>query len=388
MKIATIVWANLLRAGRDRNALFFSILLPMILILVLGLTYGGQSSVRIGVADMDGGSRASSLVDELAATPGMTVEIRRYDSPDALRDAASHGLVQAGIAIPAGYSAALDGGTAATLTVYRTATQGSTAVSSAVDGAIASQGAQLRAARFAASDAGLTPAVAEARARQLAAATPGIELAVEAVNGTDTSVSGYLTGARSQLILFMFLTSLTGAVELVTTRQLGIARRVFGTPTGMWTILGGEAGARIVFALLQGLFIVVASMVLFGVNWGDPVTTGAVVLVFSMVCGGAAMLVGSLAASPSQAGALAPALGMLLGLIGGTMVPAEIFPATMQTISRFTPHAWAMDALAHAGDGGGGLVAIAPQLGVLAGFAVLAFGAAVWRFRRVLSSGA
>jgi ABC-2 type transport system permease protein len=387
VKVATIVWANLLRAGRDRNALFFSILLPMILILVLGLTYGGQSSVRIGVADADGGARATALVDELAATPGMTVEIRRYDSPDALRDASAHGLVQAGIAIPGGYSAALDGGRAATVTVFRTATQGSSAVSSAIDGAIASQGAQLRAARFAASDAGLTQAAAEARARQLAASMPGIQLAVETVNGTDQGVSGYLAGARSQLILFMFLTSLTGAVELVTTRQLGIARRVFGTPTGMWTIVGGEAGARIVFALLQGLFIVVASTVLFGVDWGDPFTTGAVVVVFSLVCGGAAMLVGSLAASPSQAGALAPALGMLLGLVGGTMVPAEVFPETMRTISRLTPHAWAMDALGHAGAGGGGVVAIAPQLGVLAAFALLVFGAAVWRFRRVLSSG-
>jgi len=105
---------------------------------------------------------------------------------------------------------------------------------------------------------------------------------------------------------------------------------------------------------------------------------------FALVAGGASMIVGSVAANPSQAGALGPALGLLLGLLGGAMVPLEIFPDTMRTIARLTPHAWAMDALSKATSSGASLVDILPQLAVLALFAAVFFGIAVVRFRRVL----
>jgi ABC-2 type transport system permease protein len=185
----------------------------------------------------------------------------------------------------------------------------------------------------------------------------------------------------------MFLTSLTGAIELVLTRQLGVSRRMFATPTRSGTIIVGESLARIAFALAQGVFIVAASAVLFGVHWGNGPAVAMVVVVFALVSGGAAMIVGSFARNPSQAGALGPALGMLLALIGGAMVPLEVFPAPMQQAARLTPHAWAMEALAVANGVGTGVGEILPQLAVLLGFAALFFGLAIVRFRRTLVAG-
>jgi len=113
-----------------------------------------------------------------------------------------------------------------------------------------------------------------------------------------------------------------------------------------------------------------------------------VVLVYALVAGGASMIVGAVAATPSQAGALGPALGMVLALLGGAMVPLEIFPPTMQAVARLTPHAWAMDALAVASGPGASVTDILPQLAVLLGFAALLFGIAIVRFRRALVIGA
>jgi ABC-2 type transport system permease protein len=193
-------------------------------------------------------------------------------------------------------------------------------------------------------------------------------------------------GAQSQLILFMFLTALTGSVELVVTRQLGVSRRMFATSTGLWTIVAGEGVARVLLAVLQGVFIVVASALLFGVAWSDLGATTAIILTFGLVSGAAALLIGSLARTPSQAGALAPALGMLFGLFGGTMVTPDVFPETIRTLSKLTPHAWAMDAFAGLG-AGGGLVGIAPQLAVLLGYAAILGTMAVLRLRHVLTTG-
>ena len=150
----------------------------------------------------------------------------------------------------------------------------------------------------------------------------------------------------------------------------------------------GEGIGRLALALFQGAFIVAASALLFDVDWADPLATAAIIITFAFVSAGAAMLIGSLARNASQAGALGPALGLTLGLLGGTMVPSEVFPETMRTLGHLTPHAWAMDAFRALLLRGAGLADILPQLGVLVLFAVVLLGLASLRFRRLIATGA
>jgi ABC-2 type transport system permease protein len=386
--ILAITRVNLVRAARDRQALFFIIVLPMILIIVLGMTYGGQGSARVGVVDLDGGPFASELTSGIKATQDLRIDLRTYANQDALQDAVSRGFVELGLVIPAGYDTSLrNGGTAAVLYVAPQ-TAISSAVRPIVEGAVAAQAALIRSARFA-SQANGTPfdqALEAARRAQLSA--PGVGVNVTSVASTQTaSTSGYGIGAQSMVILFMFLTALTGAVELITTRQLGISRRMLATPTSGGTIIVGEGVARVLLAVFQGVFIVVGSALLFGVAWPNVGATTAIVLSFALVSGGAGLLIGVIAKNASQAGALGPALGMLFGLLGGTMVPTEVFPSSMQTLSHITPHAWAMEAFRKLTFEQATIVDILPQLVVLWGFAVLLLGIAAWRFRRVLASG-
>ena len=385
-RVLAIVQANLVRTVRDRMGLFFLVLMPLILIVVLGIMYGGQGSARVGLVDADGGPLAAELVAGIGGDPGLAIEIERYGSIDDLRDASARGFVAVGLAIPAGYDADLRSGRNPSLTIVAPPTALASAVRSTVDRAIAAQTALIRAARFVAGPTvTFDQALAQARASQ--AYAPGVGL-VEASVAEATTVRGFDVGAQSQVILFMFLTSLTGAAELITTRQLGISRRMYATPTGAWTIIAGEGLGRVAVALVQGTLIVVGSALLFGVNWMDPIATGAIVVLFAAVSGGAALLIGTLARNTSQAAALGPALGMLLGLLGGTMVPPEVFPSVMRTLSHITPHAWAMDAFRTLMFDGGGVGAILGPLAVLAAFAVALLTLAVVRFRRVVLTGA
>lgn len=77
----------------------------------------------------------------------------------------------------------------------------------------------------------------------------------------------------------------------------------------------------------------------------------------------------------------------MIGLLGGTMVPIEIFPEAMRTVAHLTPHAWAMDAFRALLFENASLAEILPELGVLAGFAVVLVALAVYRFRRLLRTG-
>lgn len=387
MKALTIARVNMLRTFRDRMGLFFILVLPMILIVVLGMTYGGMNRARIGLVDEDGGPLAVDLASGITTTD-IKIDVRRYASAADLRDAVERGFVELGLIVHAGYDTALrSGGTGALEYVAQPASYAG-AVRTAVDAAIADQSALVRAARYASAANGITFDQALTAAEASRSSAPGVGVAVEDVGEVSTNPSGFALGAQSQVILFMFLTSMTGATALISTRLLGISRREFSTPTSARTIIVGETLGRYAFALFQGLFIVLASAILFGVDWVDPLATGAIILVFALVASGAAMFLATLVSNEHQLSALGPALGMLLALLGGAMVPIEVFPPVMRTLANATPHAWAIAAFHDLLLNGGGLARVAPEILVLVGFAVVLLTLAIFRFRRQITAGA
>jgi linearmycin/streptolysin S transport system permease protein len=386
MKALAIARVNMVRTFRDRMSLFFILVLPMILIIVLGMTYGGMSTARMGVADLDGGPLAADLTTSMTMTD-LNLDVRRFATADDLRDAVERGFVELGIVIAPGYDAALRGGGTGALEYVTQPRSYATAIKTAIDAAIADQAALVTAARSASAANGVSFDQALAAARAQDATMARVAVAMRSVGEVSSNPNGYAVGAESQVILFMFLTSMTGAVALITTRLYGISRREYATPTSAGTIVLGETLGRFAFAIFQGGFIVFASAFLFGVSWLDPLATGAIIVLFALVASGAAMLLATLVSNEHQLSALGPALGMTLALLGGAMVPIEVFPSVMQTLAHLTPHAWALDAFHTLLVDGGDVVTIMPQLGALVAFAVGLLAVATFRFRRQVTGG-
>jgi ABC-2 type transport system permease protein len=96
-------------------------------------------------------------------------------------------------------------------------------------------------------------------------------------------------------------------------------------------------------------------------------------------------VIGATFRTEQQAAGIGIMLGLGLAALGGSMMPIEFFSDTMRTVSRFTPHAWANEAFAELVRRGGGLVDVAPQLGVLAGYAAALFLLGSWLLRRALT---
>jgi ABC-2 type transport system permease protein len=200
-----------------------------------------------------------------------------------------------------------------------------------------------------------------------------------------TTLGRFDLGASSQLILFMFITALSGAAVLIQTRQLGLSRRMLATPTEVRTIVLGEGLGRFGVVLVQGLYIMIASLLAFRVDWGDPIGAAAILVTFSAVGAAAAMLMGSVFSNAEQAGGVGVMVGLGLAALGGCMLPLELFSPTLQTIAHITPHAWAIDAFAELVQRRGSLLDILPELGVLAAYAVVLGLVATWRLRAVIT---
>ena len=306
MNALVIAAVNVRRLLRDRTSLFFVFVLPIVLIVVLGTMYGGRSAPRMGIVVVeDGPWRPSSSTR--SATARVALELKEPATVDELRS-----RVEDGHARDRGRRAGrLRRGAPrrrhGQVTVLgQPATSAISALQEAVATAIAEQAAAGRRGPRRRGSRAACPfeeALAIAR-RDPGARRAGVTVVVERIGeGLFPAGTGaFQPGAQSQLVLFMFLTSMTAATQLILTRQLGVSRRMVASPVGVSTILVGETLGRFGVAMLQGAFIVLLSAALFGVGWGDPVAATTVVVLFALVGTGAAMVVGVFANNPDQAG--------------------------------------------------------------------------------------
>jgi ABC-2 type transport system permease protein len=140
---------------------------------------------------------------------------------------------------------------------------------------------------------------------------------------------------------------------------------------------------RFAVTVCQGLFVMVASAVLFGVHWGDPLAATALMVAFALVSTGAGMLLGVTVDSQPVVVAVGPLIGLGLAALGGTMLPLEFFSPTMRTVAHLaTPHAWAVDGFMTLVRHGGTVTDLGRPLGVLLGAAAVLLGVASGLMRR------
>jgi ABC-2 type transport system permease protein len=226
-------------------------------------------------------------------------------------------------------------------------------------------------------------------AEELSVETEPIEVDVSAVGEAifPATMGRFDLGAASNLVLFVFLTALAGSVALILTRQLGISKRMLSTPTPIRSIIIGESLGRFGTALTQGLYIMVLTLIIFQVDWGDPVGAIAILIALSAVGAGAGMLLGSLFSNEQQAGGVGVMVSLGLAALGGAMFPIDLFPPTMQRIAHVTPHAWALDGYAELVRRGGTIVDIVPELAILTAYAVVLMAVAAWRLRVAITRG-
>ncbi len=385
MKVLAIASANVRRMLRDRSNIFFVFIFPLALILLIGAQFGGGITPLIGVHDPSTGELSRETVALLSESPG--VDTVDYPDRDRLMRAVERGHVSAGVFFPADLdSAALGGGQVMVEFLARPDGFG-WELRAVVASAVAEVMGPVGAARFASEETGLAFTLALDSARALADTVPQVKVTVRSVGETvfPSSMGRFDLGASQQLVLFMFITGLTGYAALLLTRQLGISKRMLSTPTPIPTIIVGESLGRFGTAMVQGIYIVAVTALAFGVKWGDPLGVAAVVVVFSAVGAGGAMLLGSLFSNDQQTGGVGVIISLGLAALGGAMMPIEFFTPTMQTVALFTPHAWAIGALSELIRHDGTLLDILPQLGVLAGFALLLLSLAAWRFRVVIT---
>jgi ABC-type multidrug transport system permease subunit len=156
----------------------------------------------------------------------------------------------------------------------------------------------------------------------------------------------------SYTVMFAFFLVLTVGWVFVAERRQGTLKRLRAAPLSRGQMLLGKLLPCFVVSVGQGVFLLVAGRLLFGLRWGPeywPLWTQAawllaVVCATSLAAMGLALLVASVARSEIQVALYGAVPVLVLALIGGCVLPRELMPEQTQRLSLLTPQGWALEA--------------------------------------------
>jgi len=367
--------ADLKQIMRRREIWLWTFVLPVVFFYFVGTITSGYSGdnakdVIVFVAPPDAGFLADHLAVHIEKA-GYSV-VKMYEAEAAARDRV--------LTVPAGFTASLINRKPVKLSFrYRDTGQGGDNDQVRLQKAIYTLIADMVVVRLrgsAVDDAGLVELDSEPRT---------LELVTQAAGKRKVIPSGFEQAVPGTMVFFLLLVLLTsGGAMLLAEREQGILRRLASAPISRGGVVLAKWMARMLMAAIQIAFCMITGTLVFHVHWGSEIPMIFLVLfTYASMAAAAGLLLGSIARSRPQVGALGSIASNMLAAIGGCWWPAEIMPRSVQAISRFTPPGMAMDALHQLVNFGSSAAAVVPHVIGLACYALVAgfFAAKVFRFQ-------
>jgi ABC-2 type transport system permease protein len=394
-KILTIGLKDLRVIFRDRSALILMLLAPLAMIVGVGLITGSfardtgaVANVPVVVVIQDEGELGQALAELYASDALAELFAVTYESdPAQARALVADEQAAAAVIVPPGFSAAVEAGGATTIEVHRDPGQPvSSGVAVAVVESFLSEvetgriGGQVAVEQLL--KAGLiSPAEVQETVRQLRqrqAGRPSAELiglantVAEGRSAVDFDPLAFL--APGMALLFLMFAVTLGGRSILAERREGTLARLLSTPTANGQVLTGKTFGIYFVGVAQMTILILASTLLFQLDWGAPLAVAALVL--SVVAGAAGwgLLLAALAQTPSQASSIGTAVALVFGLVGGSFFGGSL-GGPLALLSKITPNAWGQDGFALLARGG----SLADLLPILA---------ALWLMAAVLIAGA
>lgn len=363
---------DLLQALKDRNSIFFMLLMPLVLIAVIGFAFGNiygggsnQIDITVALSNQDNGPVGKAIIQALSVnTSQIEITVNQYSDPNKVKDeVANDSNVNAGVVIPAGTSdkiiaAAQSGqlprnlvqvyalpssndtrptivqnivttvltsqiaGTTAVGQVYSTCSQpGNHCASSSINvQAIASQVGQ-------ASATGGTNAV------QALTAGKAVH-----VNTFDQIVPGYA-------IFFALFSVNAVAGTILQEKEDGTFRRLLIAPVRRYSLLGGKMLAQFLLTLLQLTILFAIGYFAFHLDIGNLPAMILLIIGTSFAATGLGIVLVSLVKTRRQLNPVVTLVVLITSAIGGAWWPLFLEPTWMQQIAKVGITAWAMEGL-------------------------------------------
>ena len=209
-----------------------------------------------------------------------------------------------------------------------------------------------------------------------AVAPPGVRKPMGGATAFQITVPG-------NAVLFGFFIAVTCALSFSEERRSGTWRRLLSTPVSPWLLLVAKLVPYVALGTLQVALLFAIGVFGFGMQIGGSIAALVVLSVgVALSATTLGLLIAAVSSTEKQVSSLGTVAVLIMGLLGGCMLPRMLMPHTLQQIGLFVPHGWALDGYnALLVREGAGFADVARPILAVYGFAAAFLVAGLRRFR-------
>ncbi|MCQ8892496.1 MAG: ABC transporter permease [Candidatus Methanosuratincola sp.] len=316
-KVMAVVRKELIQLTRDPRSLVMIALIPLVVMLLFGIGYGGSTGkVGIVIVDMDGGQMGTALVSAISETPTVSVKANAHSIEEA-RTMVSKGVAPAALIIPEGFTSSLLSGSPVRVLVIIDESS-PTLASTVKDSMLA-----------------VTYNFQQEFARQVHG--PSVELIYNSVYGPTVTNLEAFTPFVIALVLQLVPTTLI-SIAICREKEKGTFEQLIMSPVGRLDIIFGKLAAYFIATIADMLITLFVAINVFGVvirgSIFDLLLISTVYLLGSL---GLGMLISVLSRNQLQANQAAIFIFIPFLLFCGGLAPVELLSPQAAAIANVNP---------------------------------------------------
>lgn len=360
--VTTYVPIDIKRLFRDKVAIFFVFLFPLMFLFVFGSIFRGDNSVSFRVALLNESSSefAAKFSDQTKDNEIFKVD-EEVTNLDEAKEKMNRGQVDATIILPANFGEVQNGasypsGQAQILYDQNNQSAGQT-LQSVLDGIFKEINEE-----FAPSETPFT-VVAESTA------TKGLSQ----FDYTFTGIMGFT-------LLSLGIYGPTSVFPRL--KQRGVLRRYELTNLKVWQYFVGNVLSNAFIGILSIATMFITALLLFDLNMrGNYINLAVVVILGVALLFGIGLAIGGWAKTENQAAPLAQVVTLPMMFLSGVFFPVFLMPELLQNITKFIPLTPIIEALRLIVTENASLLDLGPQLAIITGWIVIIYIIAFRVFR-------
>jgi ABC-2 type transport system permease protein len=358
-----IAWKDLTEFRRNRIALVFSIIFPILLIGLFGLIFQDSTSalnnVSIGVINEDKGAYGNQIVTmiETFSTDSNAIQLIEISDVHTAEEKILSGEINAAFIIPENFSSSIQNQIKSNMTIVTDPSNPT--VSQAI--------AQLF--------NGMINAVSDQLSQEfLATGIPNIDpdfilnpvsIHVESViSGGGSTFDFVAPGFIALNVMTSGLTAL--GVALARERESGTLDGILMSPISRISIIIGKTVSHTIRNLFQGAVTILIAIFLFGITIrGNPILIALILIIGTVSFLGFGIVATAITKEQESAQLILGLLQFPMMFLSGVLFPVEQMPLFLQAVSKVLPLTYAVEALRKVMILGAGFEAVIWPLSIL-----------------------
>ena len=372
--IATYARIDVKRLFRDKVAIFFVFIFPLIFLIIFGSIFNGDGDVSFRVAVID--KAQTEVSQEFVKNVFPSEEVKKQDEEKAkspfkvdeeavteeqAKEKMKRGQLEATIVLPEDFGQIKEGATypsGEVVIIYDKSneTAGQT-ISSVMDGILKDI------------NQAIVPTVTPFTVRTEAAA-------IEGLTQFDYTFSGILGFTLLSLGIFGPTTVFPRL------KQRGVLRRYHTTTLKVWQYFTGNVISNAFVGLLAVILMFVSALLFFDLNMrGSYLNLFFIVVLGVTMLFGIGLAIGGWAKNENQAAPLAQLTTLPMMFLSGVFFPVFLMPEILQNITKYIPLTPVIDSVRLIITENASLVDLGPQIAVMLGWTVVVYLIAFRVFR-------